>query len=55
MNKSNADEFGNFDRMMHKLIKVPHSKIKAKLDQEKELKKNEKRRGRKQSNPNSTG
>jgi hypothetical protein len=32
------DEFANFDRTMRELIKVPHSKIKAKLDAEKQAK-----------------
>jgi hypothetical protein len=34
-----SKEFETFDRMMRKLIKVPHSKIKAKLDAEKASKK----------------
>jgi hypothetical protein len=33
MNKSS--EYDNFERMMQRLIKVPHGKIKAKLDAEK--------------------
>ena len=33
---SDKTEYENFDRMMQKLIKVPHSKIKAKLEAEKE-------------------
>ena len=32
-------EFEKFDHMMHKLIQVPHSEIKAKLDAEKAAKK----------------
>ena len=32
-------EYDKFDQMMHRLIKVPHSKIKAKLDAEKAEKK----------------
>ena len=31
-------EYDNFDRTMQKLIKVPHSAIKAKLDEEKRAK-----------------
>ena len=37
MNKS--DEYQNFDRTMRKLIAVPRSAIKAKLDAEKAAKK----------------
>jgi hypothetical protein len=33
------EEFEKFDATMRKLIKVPHSKIKAKLDAEKAEKK----------------
>jgi hypothetical protein len=33
------NEFDNFDRTMRKLISVPHSEIKAKLDAEKAAKK----------------
>jgi hypothetical protein len=29
------DEFGNFSRLLDKLLSVPHSKIKAELDAEK--------------------
>jgi hypothetical protein len=36
MKKNN--EFENFDRTMHELLKVPHSEIKAKLDAEKKAK-----------------
>jgi len=32
-------EFDNFDRTMNALLKVPHSKIKAKLNAEKKAKK----------------
>lgn len=40
-------EFENFDRTMRKLMKVPHSQIKAKLDAEKaEKAKRPKKRGR---------
>jgi len=31
-------EYANFDRTMRKLIKIPHSVIKAKLDAEKRAK-----------------
>jgi hypothetical protein len=31
-------QYENFDRMMHDLIKVPHSEIKAALDAEKRRK-----------------
>lgn len=37
MEKEN--EFNNFDRMMQRLIQVPHEKIKAKLEAEKAAKK----------------
>jgi Skp family chaperone for outer membrane proteins len=33
------DEFARFDKTMRKLIQVPHSKIKAKLEAEKATKK----------------
>jgi hypothetical protein len=36
------DEFEPFDRLMQKVIKVPHSEIKAKLDAEKKAKKQKK-------------
>jgi hypothetical protein len=32
-------EFANFERMMQKIVSVPHSEIKAKLDAEKAAKK----------------
>jgi hypothetical protein len=35
-------EFDNFDRTMRQLMKVPHSEIKAKLDEEKTAKKRKK-------------
>lgn len=35
-------EFENFDAMMRELIKVPHDKLKAALDAEKEEKKKRK-------------
>lgn len=34
-----SEEFERFDNTMRKLIKVPHSKIKTKLDEEKAAKK----------------
>jgi hypothetical protein len=34
-----AKEFGNFDRIMRNLMKVPHDEIKSKLDAEKKAKK----------------
>ena len=37
-------EFENFDRVMRKLIAVPHSEIKAKLDAEKSAKARKKRK-----------
>jgi len=37
-----SSEFRNFDRLMRKLINVPHSEIKAKLDAEKQEKKRKK-------------
>jgi len=37
-------EFSNFDRTMRRLIQVPHSEIKAKLDAEKKAKKRKKAR-----------
>jgi hypothetical protein len=40
MKKTN--EFDNFDRTMRELMKVPHSEIKAKLDEEKKAKKRKK-------------
>jgi hypothetical protein len=47
---THSNEFENFDRMMQKLIKVPHSKIKAKLEAEKvEKKTNDTRRSRRDS------
>jgi hypothetical protein len=43
MRKSET-EFDRFDSTMRKLMKVPHSKIKAKLDAEKAEKKRKTRR-----------
>ena len=37
-------EFVNFDRLLGKLLKVPHSKIKAELEAEKRKKPKQKRR-----------
>ena len=34
-----STEFDKFNQLMHRLIKVPHEKIKAKLDAEKAAKK----------------
>jgi hypothetical protein len=39
-----SDEYNNFDRTMDKLLKVPHSAIKAKLDAEKAAKKKPKQK-----------
>ena len=35
-------EYANFDRTVRELLKVPHSAIKAKLDEEKAAKKRKK-------------
>lgn len=35
-------EFGRFDHAMRELLKVPHSEIKSKLDDEKQAKKRKK-------------
>jgi hypothetical protein len=35
-------EFDNFTEMMGKIVKVPHSELKAKLDAEKKAKKRKK-------------
>ena len=37
-----SQEFSKFDETMKKLMKVPHSEIKAKLDAEKKAKKRKK-------------
>jgi hypothetical protein len=37
-------EFGNFDRLLGKLLRVPHSKIKAELEAEKRMKPTQKKR-----------
>jgi hypothetical protein len=48
----NSSEFENFDQTMRKLMNVPHSEIKAKLDAEKaEKKARPKKRGRPLSHP----
>jgi hypothetical protein len=40
--KKTTDEYDRFEGLMGKLIKVPHSEIKAKLDAEKRAKKRKK-------------
>jgi len=42
--KREIREFENFDRTMRQLMKVPHSKIKAKLEAEKTAKKRKPKR-----------
>jgi hypothetical protein len=42
--KSPQGEFGNFTRLLDKLLSVPHSKIKAELDAEKRRKKTSRKR-----------
>jgi hypothetical protein len=37
-------EFGNFDRLLGRLLRVPHSKIKAELEAEKRLKPKQRKR-----------
>jgi hypothetical protein len=37
-NRTKDSEYDNFDRTMRELIKVSHSKIKAKLNEEKKRK-----------------
>jgi hypothetical protein len=37
-----SKEYANFERMTNKLLKVPHSEVKAKLDAEKAAKKRKK-------------
>jgi hypothetical protein len=39
MTSKPSNEYQNFDSTMRRLIRVPHSEIKAKLDAEKETKK----------------
>jgi hypothetical protein len=41
------NEFENFDRTMHDLIRVPHEDIKAALDAEKAEKQKKKRKAKK--------
>jgi hypothetical protein len=40
------NEFSNFDRTMRELVKVPHSELKAKLDEEKKSKKRKRRKAK---------
>jgi len=42
--KKITSEYDNFDRAMTELLKVPHDKLKAKLDAEKRAKKRKKSR-----------
>ena len=42
-----SKEYRTFDKLMHELIKVPHSELKAKLDAEKASKKGRTKRDRK--------
>lgn len=49
MTNKTSSEFGNFDRVMKDLLKVPHSEIKSKLDAEKKAKK------RKSKKPSASG
>jgi hypothetical protein len=41
---NNSQEFENFNRTMRELIKVPHNKIKTKLDAEKAAKRQKPKR-----------
>lgn len=43
------DEFKNFDATMRQLLKVPHSELKAALDEEKAAKKKKPKRQKKTS------
>ncbi len=43
MTKSKSSEFQAFDDLMGKLLKVPHSELKAKLDAEKRAKERKRR------------
>ena len=36
--QAKTSEYDNFDRTMRELMKVPHSEVKAKLDEEKAVK-----------------
>jgi hypothetical protein len=42
--KNDEGEFGNFTNLLDRLLAVPHSEIKAKLDAEKDRKRRSKRR-----------
>jgi hypothetical protein len=42
--KNEQGEFGNFTRLLDKLLSVPHSKIKAELDAEKRRKRTSRKR-----------
>lgn len=42
MKTKQSREYGNFDRMMRKVLKVSHSELKAKLDAEKAAKQRKK-------------
>jgi hypothetical protein len=44
---THSKEFQKFDQMMGELLKVPHSELKKKLDQEKEEKQKRKRKAAK--------
>ena len=43
MKQKRSDEYANFENLASKLVGVPHSVVKAKLEEEKEAKKNRKR------------
>lgn len=49
-----ATEFDNFDRTMRRLVSVPHSEIKAKLDAEKLAKQKGKSRDSRDKDDNRT-
>jgi hypothetical protein len=40
--KTKSNEYANFENLARNLLKVPHSEIKAKLDEEKAAKKRKK-------------
>lgn len=44
MKTKQASQYGNFDRMMRDLVKIPHGEIKAKLDVEKAAKKQKRKK-----------
>jgi len=48
--KQKSSEYGRFDETMHRLIAIPHSEIKAKLDAEKAVKASKPKRKRKAKN-----